>query len=233
MSTLKQPSTAITEVTEASIAAWLQANPDFFERNLTLLGKLRLPHQTGGPAVSLLERQVTVLRQRNVQLERQLKDLVEVARGNDELAAKVHQLAMLLMAARERAEVISIVEQQLRLSFNADQAVLILFAADNEPASSGRFVRVIARDAAEIAPFRTFLQSSAPRCGQVRDSQRDFLFGAGTVEIGSVALLPLGRESVIGFLAIGNRDAGHFHPGKGIDFLVRLGDMVAAALARD
>ena len=34
-----------------------------------------------------------------------------------------------------------------------------------------------------------------------------------------------------GFLAIGSRDGNHFHPGKSMDFLVRLGELVSAALA--
>jgi len=232
MSTLKQPSTAITEVTEASIAAWLQQNPDFFERHLTLLGDLQLPHRTGGPAVSLLERQVSVLRQRNVQLERKLKGLIDVARSNDELAAKVHGLALALLRADTRKAVIDTLEQQLRLAFGADQAVLVLFGLAGSELPDGRFARSCERDAAELAPFRTFLQGATPRCGQVRDAQRDFLFGPGSLEIGSVALLPLGPSASLGFLAIGSRDAEHFHPGKGIDFLVRIGEMLGGALAR-
>ena len=36
----------------------------------------------------------------------------------------------------------------------------------------------------------------------------------------------------IGFLAIGSNDADRFHPGMSIDFLARVGDLVAGALAR-
>jgi hypothetical protein len=64
----------------------------------------------------------------------------------------------------------------------------------------------------------------------VRDTQRDYLFGAGNVEIGSVALVPLGQKSELGFLAIGSRDSDHFHPGMSIDFLARLGELVSCAL---
>ena len=52
------------------------------------------------------------------------------------------------------------------------------------------------------------------------------------VEVGSVALIPLGDHAEVGFLAIGCRDPDHFHPGKSIDFLTRIGELVAAALAR-
>jgi uncharacterized protein len=228
MSTLKQQHVGIAEITEASIAAYLQAHPDFFERHLSLLGNLRLPHSPGGPAISLVERQVSVLRQKNIKLEHRLKELVDVARGNDLLAGKIHALAMFLLEAPDRQTIVSILEEQLRISFSADQAVLVLF--DGSSDSGGRFLRIVDRDDPQISPFKTFLQSNAPRCGQVRDAQRDFLFGQGNIEIGSVALVPLGQKSELGFLAVGSRDSEHFHPGKSIDFLARLGELVSCAL---
>lgn len=230
MSTLKQQVAGSAESTEASIAAYLQANPDFFERHSALLGNLRLPHSTGGPAVSLVERQVLMLRQKNLKLERKLKDLVDVARSNDALAARIHALAMKMLAAPDQAGVIAVLEEQLRVSFNADQSVLVVFGEPDPARASGRFLRTAGRNDAEIAPFRTFLESDAPRCGQVRDAQRDYLFGPGNVEIGSVALVPLGSRSELGFLAIGSRDSDHFHPGMSIDFLARLGELVSCAL---
>lgn len=230
MSTLKQQVAGSAEATEASIAAYLQANPDFFERHSVLLGNLRLPHTTGGPAVSLVERQVLMLRQKNLKLERKLKDLVDVARSNDALAARIHALAMKMLAAPDQAGVIAVLEEQLRVSFNADQSVLVVFGEQDPALTAGRFQRTANRGDAEIAPFRTFLESDAPRCGQIRDAQRDYLFGPGNVEIGSVALVPLGPRSELGFLAVGSRDSNHFHPGMSIDFLARLGELVSCAL---
>lgn len=230
MSTLKQQHVADIALTEDSIADYLQANPEFFERHSALLNSLRLPHDAGGPAVSLVERQVLVLRQKNLKLERKLKELVDVARSNDALAARIHTLAMLMLAAPDQSGVVQVLEEQLRVSFNADQSVLVVFEDPAGGAATGRFLRVVERDDAAIASFRTFLQSNAPRCGQVRDAQRDFLFGAGNIEIGSVALVPLGAKSELGFLAVGSRDSDHFHPGMSIDFLARLGELVSCAL---
>ncbi|MEO7385861.1 MAG: DUF484 family protein [Gammaproteobacteria bacterium] len=230
MSTLKQQHIADTVVTEDSIAEYLRDNPEFFERHSTLLSNLRLPHDAGGPAVSLVERQVLVLRQKNLKLERKLKDLVDVARSNDGLAARIHALAMLMLAAPDQAGVVQVLEEQLRISFNADQSVLVVFEDPAGGVAAGRFLRVVGREDPAIASFRTFLQSHAPRCGQIRDAQRDYLFGAGNVEIGSVALVPLGHMSDLGFLAIGSRDSDHFHPGMSIDFLARLGELVSCAL---
>ncbi len=230
MNTLKQQHAASPEITEEAIADYLQANPEFFERHSMLLNSLRLPHSAGGAAVSLVERQILVLRQKNLKLERKLKDLVDIARSNDTLAARIHSLAMLMLAAPDQAGVIRVLEEQLRVSFNADRSILVVFDAPADAAAAGRFLRVVGREDPQVAPFRTFLQSNAPRCGQIRDAQRDFLFGPDNIEIGSAALVPLGVSSEMGFLAIGSRDAGHFHPGMSIDFLTRLGELVSCAL---
>ncbi len=231
MSTVEQANTEVIESNEDAVADYLLAHPDFFERHSSLLAKLQLPHSTGGAAISLVERQVAVLRQQQQTLEKKLRDLVEVAHSNEELAGKIHALFVLLIEAKNRDETIEILERQLRTAFNADQAILVLFN-DNENSAEpdGRFLRLVPRDDPAIGSFKTFLKTSAARCGTVRDAQRDFLFGTGNIEIGSVALIPLGAKSQLGFLAIGSHSADHFHPGKSIDFLTRLGELVSCIL---
>jgi len=216
---------------DEAVAQYLQANPDFFTRNAHLLADLQLPHSTGGAAISLIERQVSVLRGRNERIEAQMRDFMQVAQSNDEIANKIHALAILMMRADERTKVVTILEEQLRTTFNADRPVLVLFdeTADN---NDGPFVRQIDRGNSSLGPFKTFLQASQARCGAVRDAQRTFLFGADDVEVGSVALIPLGEHGETGFLAIGARDPDHFHPGKSIDFLTRIGELITAALDR-
>lgn len=222
---------AYPEVPEESIAEYLRAHPDFFERNLSLLSGLHLPHRTTGGAISLVERQVDVLRQRNHAMESRLKELVEVARSNDRLAARIHALALLLMRAKSREDVIDILDQQLREGFAVDQGALVLFDSVPHLAQNhSRFVRVVHREDPAVGPFKSFLQSSAPRCSRVRDVQREFLFGPGA-EIHSMALVPIGPRSEYGFLAIGSRNPDHFHPAKSIDFLARLGELAACAFS--
>jgi hypothetical protein len=232
MSTLTQQ-IEYPDVTEESIADYLRTHPDFFERHLNVLAGLKLPHRTSGGAISLVERQVDVLRQRNMALETKLKELLEVARGNDRLSGRIHSLALLFLRARSREEVIDVLAEQLRETFSVDQAALVIF--DSVPGlarETSSFVKVVHREDPAIGAFKTFLQTSAPRCGRVRDAQRDFLFGESGAEVQSTALVPLGPRSEFGFVAIGSRDPNHFHPGKSIDFLARLAELVACALRK-
>ena len=220
---------------DTSVAEYLQTYPDFFERNSPLLIKLRLPHlRDVGATVSLVERQVEVLRERNQSLERKLKELVDVARANDALADRIHRLSQRLIRAQTLAETINAVEASLREDFDAMHSVLVLFleqARALEPAV-GRFLRTGDPADADLKTFESLLQSGKPRCGLVRDAQRDYLFGKDSVEIGSVALTPLGPKGRLGILAIGASDAERFHPAMSTEFLSRIGDLVTYALMR-
>ena len=233
MSTQRKPDYIEEDISEQTVKDYLQRHPDFFERNGALLSSMSVPHGSG-EAVSLVERQVSVLRQKELKLERQLKELISVARDNDVLAAKIHELTLQLLGSKDLPTTVAAIEEAMRSGFDADQSILVLFG---DPAAFGdidgsRFFRVTERTANELKPFDTFLDGNGPRCGQVRDSQRDFLFPGDADEIGSVALIPLGEKAQLGFLAIGSADADRFHPGMSIDFLARVGDLVAGALER-
>ena len=222
-------------ISDEAVAHYLDSHPEFFERHAALLGKLQLPHQTGSSAVSLVERQVGILRQRNRKLENQLRELMAIARTNDELSAKIHQLCRRLIHATDFGHTVDLIEASLRQDFSADQIVMVLFRdqlADKNDYPELRFLRWTTSDAKEMKPFATFLKNAEPRCGQVRDTQRDYLFGGDTNEIGSVAMLPLGPGSEIGLLAISSADEQRFHPTMGTDFLSRIGELVSTALTR-
>ena len=233
MSTQAEINYADEEITDQVVANYLTAHPDFFEDHASLLNALKLPHASGG-AISLVERQVSVLRQKEVKLEKQLKELIGVARANDLLAAKIHELTIQLFMAGDLKSTIDALEEGMRSGFGADEAVLVIFGDPEAFADidAGRFFRVEERKSDALGPFKTFLASSSARCGQIRDTQSEYLFHEAQNEVGSAALVPLGDGSEIGFLAIGSADANRFHPGMSIDFLTRLGDLIAGALKR-
>ena len=220
---------------DSSVAEYLQTYPDFFERNAALLVKLRLPHaRDAGATVSLVERQVEVLRKRNQLLERKLKDLVEVARANDALAHRIHRLSQRLIRTQDLPQTIGAVETALREDFDARHAVLVLFHKEARPLGSavGRFLRAEDPAGADIKTFEALLQAGKPRCGQIRDSQREYLFGEDAAEIGSVALTPLGPKGSLVLRAIGAGDADRFHRAMSTEFLSRIGELITYALIR-
>ncbi|MDB6097858.1 MAG: uncharacterized protein QOK23_1655 [Gammaproteobacteria bacterium] len=218
-----------------SVADYLQNYPDFFERHSQLLTKLRLPHVRDVAAtVSLVERQVEVLRERNQSLERKLKELVDVARANDGLADRIHRLSQRLIRAHTLSESINAIETSLREDFDSMNSVLVLFLEEARAlqTDTGQFLRIANPADENMKSFESLLSSGKPRCGQVRDAQRDYLFGGDSIAIGSVALTPLGQKGALGILAIGASDSDRFHPGMSTEFLLRIGELVTYALTR-
>jgi uncharacterized protein len=217
---------------DESVASYLADHPDFFERHASLLERLRLPHRAGAATVSLVERQVAVLQDKNRGLERRLRELVDVARSNTVLSDKVHALAIRLLQAADTDTVLAGLEAGLREDFGASQAVVVLLHNTSEivqrPAT--RFLRSADRGDPALKAFSTFIQQGRPRCGRIRDAQRDFLFPDEAEGIASVAMVPLGRECEIGILAIGSSDSSRFNPTMSTDFLARIGELAAAAL---
>jgi uncharacterized protein YigA (DUF484 family) len=234
MTTREARGLTATETEEESIAAYLQHNPDFFERHQPLLARLRLPHVRGGSTISLVERQIEVLREKHASLEGKLAELVQVARGNDAIAEKLHRFTRRLLGAASREEAIARIETSLREDFDAFHGVLVLIGESGN-STEQRFVRYIRADDPNLKSFETLFASGKPRCGQARDSQREFLFGSDANDIGSIALVPLGEKGTVGLLAIGSTDRDRFHPGMSTEFLARMGELIADSLspARD
>jgi uncharacterized protein len=232
MTTREARGLAAKENEEDAIAAYLQHNPDFFERHQALLTRLRIPHARGGSTISLVERQIEVLREKHAAIEGKLADLVSVARANDAIADKLHRFTRKLLRAGSRAEAVTLIEASLREDFDAFHGVLVLIGEYPDLAPQ-RFVRTVAPDDAGLKSFETLFASGKPRCGQVRDTQRDFLFGQDANEIGSVALVPLMAEKggQLGVLALGSADRDRFHPGMSTEFLGRMADLIADSLA--
>ncbi len=220
-----------TVLAESDVAEWLKANPDFFRRHSDLLTALRLPHASGA-AVSLIERQVEVLREKNQAADARLAELVSIARSNETLAAKIHKFARRLMRAPTRRAVLAQIERGFREEFDTGHTVLLLFRPAPDAADL-RFVRPVAADDANLAGFENLLANGRPRCGQIRDQQRDFIFGPDSASIGSVALVPLAGDESLGLLVLGSINRERFHPGMSTDFLALLGELISDALARD
>jgi uncharacterized protein YigA (DUF484 family) len=186
-----------------------------------------------GSTVSLVERQVEVLREQKTDADRRLAEFVAVARANDHLAERIHRFTRRLLRAATPAAALTTLEASLREDFDAFHSVLLL---SNAPESLSKvelepFLRKMPSEDANMRTFEALLATGKPRCGQVRDTQRDFLFGPEAASIGSVALVPLGEAGSVGLLALGSAERERFHPGMSTEFLKRMGELITDALS--
>lgn len=214
---------------EEAVSRYLDDHPDYFLRYPDLLSRLLLAHETGGKAVSLIERQVKVLREQSQTLQRQLRELVNNARENDVLSGRLHRFATAMIGCTSLDDALDTTYDLLRQEFKLDAVVILL---QGRPTRGGRPELVPEDDKRLNSLFRQF-NSGKPICGgKFDDSLMSYLFSGRAAEIKSIAIIPLGEKHPHGILGLGTSDPHRFHPGMGTVYLTRLGEMLAHSLAR-
>ena len=78
---------------DLELISLLRETPDILQRHPELLTVLEVSHESG-KAVSLIERQVVVLREQNQSQDNRLRELMDVACDNERLAQTRHRLAL-------------------------------------------------------------------------------------------------------------------------------------------
>jgi len=225
MSTTQQE---LQRISEKDVMNFLQQNPEFFDAYPQVLADIKLQHDSG-KAVSLIERQVAVLRDQRKKLKRQLQDLVDIARANDDLDRRLHQLTLRLIDCRRLGDVLEMLKQYLLRDFAVD-AVTIRLRAIPGRIDLTAYAEFNADAESVFDGFTRLVNENKPVCGRFRPEQMRQLFSVNVGAIGSAALIPLHDLPVFGMLAVGSVDAQRFHPEQGTVFLAQLGELVSRAL---
>ena len=208
------------------VAEFLLSHRDFFEHRSDLLEKLQVPHPSGA-AVSLVARQLELLRKKNRSLQEQLDSLVRIARENDRLAGKMHRLVLVVMEAETYNALVVELTHCLLEVFSVDWVALRIVRDNRYPADDSRMV---SSDDQRLQRFHKLIKDKTPKCGYVDDDQAAFLFGTPIPAVASCAIVPLPLLQRGGLLAIGSREKSRFHAGMGRLFLRQMGDVVGSRL---
>src|SRR5690348_6319615 len=100
----KQDEPTTTTLSDDQVAAFLAAHADFFDNHPDVLEEM-VVHHSSGKAVSLIEKQVERLRDRNHVLQNRLKALLDTARENESRVLHLQDLAAALIVARNLPDV--------------------------------------------------------------------------------------------------------------------------------
>ncbi|WP_263143950.1 DUF484 family protein [Pseudomonas sp. RIT-PI-AD] len=209
-----------------AVAAYLRQHPEFFVDHEELIPELRIPHLPGA-AVSLVERQVKLLRERNIDMRHRLSQLMDVARDNDRLFDKTRRLVLDLLDAGSLEEVVSLVEDSLRHEFQVPFVSLILFSEN--ALGVGRSVS----SAEAHQAVGGLLAGGKTICGVLRAHELEFLFGQEERDqVGSAAVVSLSHQGQHGLLAIGSPDPQHYKSTLGTLFLGYIAEVLSRVLPR-
>jgi hypothetical protein len=158
---------------------------------------------------------------------------VENGRRNEAIVDRVHRLTRRLLRATDCATALSALQTSLREDFGASRWVLIITdpARQDLAELNSAELRTVPRGSPELKIFETFFETARPRSGQIRDTQREYLFGGDGSAVGSTVLIPLGEKASLGLLAIASNDTERYLPTMSTDFLVRIGEIFAEAIS--
>lgn len=212
------------------VADFLREHPDFFVGRDDLLLDLTLPHQRGD-AISLVERQVALLRERALDYRHQLVRLADNAKANEKLFERMRLLVLALLESRDLEQLVEVIGDSLNHEFGIEFHSLILFS--DQPMNLP--VRIEHTDVV-VEALGSIMTSGKAICGQVTQAELDFLFQEQADNVGSVAIAPLSyalsEPQQLGVLALGSQDKHHFKASMGTLFISYLGDILSRVLAR-
>ena len=220
----------MSEIQEDDVVYYLRDNPNFFIAHQSLLTDLNLPH-TSGRTISLVERQVEILRERNMDMRRQLNDLLQTARDNDTLFTKTRTLTLSLLDARNLQELNEVLATHVLVDFDADFVCCHLSGAPN----GGALDHFIWHPASEelTAGFGHLFSGQTSVCTSLRTHELANIFpNSATDEGGSAVLLTLATDPNEGVLAIGSRNAGRFSNSMDTLFVTYIADILSKAINR-
>ncbi len=217
------PLAANTEVDADLIAAYLREHRDFFVAHKGLLVDLNLPHSPG-KTVSLVERQVEILRERNVDMRRRMNDLLETARINDTLFAKTRSLTLAVLDTVTLQALNEVLATHILADFEADFVACHLYVT--KPEQSGPLDHFFFHG--EEPAFSQLIQNQMTTLTTLRAGELDQIFPITTHDgSGSAALMPLAQSNFQGLLAIGSREPAHFTSDMDTLFLDHICDVLA------
>ena len=194
-----------------------------------MLAELSLPHDSG-KAISLLERQVTILRERGIEARQKLNNLLANARNNDQLFDTTRNLVLALLRAKDITELVNVTQDQLANHTSIDACEIIL--VDFDGINVANTVRVES-EAKLKQDFSDVFRLKRTHCGPLESSDIAYLF-PNNESIRSTALCPVMHNShILAMIAFGNQEDNYFNVNLDTLFLDFIGRVIGAVLDRE
>ena len=209
---------------EQAAITFLKNNPDVLERHPEVLTQLTFPHESGA-AVSLVERQLKLLREENLKLKDKLSHLVQIARENEELGQRFHRLSLELMATETLHDIVAISQNQIQTFFYTDH-VSFCFHDELADQLEGLEKNILDPDNKHASKIRDWIHKRQPVFGPLDPGMTKLLFGENN-QMASCVLIPLYHTRDFGLLVLGSKSKERFTHGMGTVFVTQLGELIS------
>ncbi len=227
--TQKEPTLDLgTSLSAAQVADYLKAHPDFFEQHPYVLGDINVPHPESGKAISLVERQAMVLRDRIKSMELKLADLLRHGQENDAISNSIQRWVRGLFLHNDLDSLPTFLADSLASTFNVPQVAISIWNCSEEWRDNDWVGSATADFVGHIDGLR------APVCGPAGLSSVARLLPEAGRDCQSMAILPLrmgAAPEAFGVLILGSPDPRRFSADMGVAFLERISEIASAALS--
>ena len=218
----------MTDISVKQIRAYLRDHPTFLDENPDILETMIVQHKTDG-AVSLVERQLSILRERNNKMSLQLDSLVDLAQENELMFIRTRKLIISLLDSKSFKSLVDTLYKSLSDDFNIQSFTLTLFVDDSFKGASK--ARVCSLET--VSPqFQSIVNADRSVCGMISAEEAEFLFGNTEIPVGSVATSVIYGNGKLGIISLGNSDNDFYQSDMGTLFLDYIADVLGRLLTK-
>tara|TARA_B100000586_G_scaffold265506_1_gene237290 strand:+ start:858 stop:1532 length:675 start_codon:yes stop_codon:yes gene_type:complete len=203
------------------VADYLILNPDFFKENPEVLNSIEIVHDSGA-AVSLIQKQVELLRSDYNSTTDKLMELLANAKSNDDIFILTKKLILDLINASKVEEITVLLEKRFKTDFGAEKSRVLFFTESNKNLPKGRVkspTEASDKLAGLVNPGEIF-------CGEVSQDFSRFIFN-DKAPVKEVALVPLTSKTLHGVIALGSDQQGKYTENKDTLFLDFIAEVVS------
>jgi hypothetical protein len=215
-----------TDISVKQVRGFLRDHPTFLDENPDILETMIVAHKPQG-AISLVERQLAVLRSRNSEMDEQLNSLYAIAQDNETMFERTNRLVANLLKANNLSELVQSLYDSLGKDYGIEAySLTLLGTAEDFPKS---IARISTPDIAK-QEVPSVLSSTNATCGRLNASEMNFLFGDSLNIVGSAAVVILRSKGNLGILALGNSDSEYYTNDMGTIFIDYIAEIISLIL---
>jgi uncharacterized protein len=217
-----------TALSAESVAAYLTSNPDFLTQNPALLKQLSIPHALQGNVHSLIERQVTLLREENRVLNSELKKSNDLNITQNCIQEHVYQLTFELLKVKTEIELYRLLKLNLGDWFAASWVRLFIFGADQTESIGG--IHFLNNESKFRFMFTEMLNRNKPLCSSLQTEQIQMLFSKDADKVNSNLIIPIKQANWYGLFVLGSSERNQYGVGRELDMLVFISELLSFKL---
>ena len=211
-----------------AIRNYLRDHPDFFDKNPDILETMVIHHRTDG-AISLVERRLQALQEKNISLENKLNSLINNAEQNQKIFENIMTLASRVLTAQNLLSLLDILDDSFKNVFKIKYHKLIIFdefASIDHPSMVFNNEKELKKAIPELS------DSGKQFSGEITEQAFQLLFDKKNQIHNSVVLCKITNGSPNAYLAFGSDDPDLYKQSDSKYFLLHLANLVGQSFIK-